>query len=87
VIHHVSGKIHPANAPSQQPDLLGEGPLIPAHSIARQMVSNNDTGDVEHPFPQKVHDLHFQRPKKELLDYFVKHYYKVDAEERAELVE
>jgi hypothetical protein len=42
VIHHISGKANPADAPSRRPDLVGNGPMIPAQSIARQIVSVNN---------------------------------------------
>jgi hypothetical protein len=51
------------------------------------MVSVNEVSGVTPSSSFNLHDLHFQRPKKELLDYFIGHYNKVSQEERNELVE
>jgi transposase InsO family protein len=87
VIHHISGKINPANAPSRRPDLVEEGPLIPSQSIARRMATINDMSEqISDPSPT-VHDLHFQRPSKKVLEHIGKHYDKVSPSERKELPE
>jgi hypothetical protein len=61
--------------------------MIPAQSIACQIVSVNDVGGVIPSKSFKLYDLHFQRPKKELLDYFIKHYGTVSPKEHKDLVE
>jgi hypothetical protein len=87
VIHHITGKGNPADAPSRRPDLVGEGPLIPAHSITCRMVNVNDITDNNQHLSLKFHDLHFQRPKRDLLDYFARYYDRISTEERSALVE
>jgi hypothetical protein len=86
-IHHILGKTNPADAPSRRLDLLGEGPLIPTQSIARRMVSVNDVSGILPSLSFNLHDLHFQRPRQEVLDYFAQRYETVSSEERSQLIE
>jgi hypothetical protein len=46
VIHQISGKANPADAPSRWPNLVVDRPMIPAQSIACWIVSVNDVGGV-----------------------------------------
>jgi hypothetical protein len=66
---------------------LGEGPLIPTQSIARRLVSVDDVGGILPSLSFNLHDLHFQSPKKEIIEYFAQRYDKVSNEEQAELIE
>jgi hypothetical protein len=86
-IYHITGKTNPADAPSRRPDLLGEGPLIPNQSIVRRMVVANDVGGIVPRSSFHLYDLHFQRPRADLIEYFKKAYDRVSQTERAVLSE
>lgn len=66
---------------------MGEGPLIPAQSIACRVVVVNDVEGVVPSSTFKLYKLHFQQPRTDLLEYFKKSYDKVSQDEKEELTE
>jgi hypothetical protein len=78
LIHHVAGKQNPVDAPSRREDFTqGKAIVLESHFIKDKLVAN-ELAEVAQgeKLDQFVgyHDLSFQRPNKDLLMYFEKHY-------------
>jgi hypothetical protein len=78
LIYHVAGKSNPANAPSRREDYTDGTPLIPdSQVISNCMVQNDEVGVSNGDANQSgegYHDISFQQPHKDLIEYFAKHY-------------
>ncbi|KAH9466898.1 hypothetical protein Pst134EB_033244 [Puccinia striiformis f. sp. tritici] len=76
-IFHIVGSRNPADAPSRREDLGNEEKLLPdSKSIATKMITVDSLSALDF-----FHDLQFQRPNEELLDYLKRSY---SPEERAD---
>jgi hypothetical protein len=78
VIYHVSGVKNPADAPSRREDFMGDEDIVLESHVIRDKLADTllaevTLGENEHQFCG-YDDLSFQRPSKDLLTYFDKHY-------------
>ncbi|KAH9448947.1 hypothetical protein Pst134EA_033175 [Puccinia striiformis f. sp. tritici] len=90
VIHHIAGKSNPADGPSRRPDLLeGQPEIFQSRTIANKLHEDSidDIGSSEDDEILARHDIYFQRPTDELIDYLKKYYQKLSEEEKESLTE